>query len=187
MKRSHKLLALASKNYMPLTKSTTKPTVSNEVLNTNESYLENWTLNDDNVEVDLNAINQIRSDVNLNMNNLNGVNINDFDIVFEETVTNDCNSFLKEINLNEDNRVNKQNAFPDTIDEIVINNDSVFEPNNISDILLNNVQLDGNHDNLMQFSRNSKKLQTKNRVAGTSYIGYKLVDGKLTKKCVIDS
>jgi len=37
----------------------------------------------------------------------------------------------------------------------------------------------------MQFSRNSKKLQTKNRVAGTFYIGYKLVDGKLTKKCEI--
>lgn len=47
--------------------------------------------------------------------------------------------------------------------------------------------MEGNNDNLMQFSRNSKKLQTKNRVAGTSYIGYKLVDGKLTKMCVINS
>lgn len=188
MKRSHKLLALANKNYTQSTKSSTKPTVSNKVLKyTNESYLENWTVNDDNVEVDLNAINQIRPDVNLNKDNLNGVNINDFDIVFEETITNDCNSFLKEANINEENRVIEQNAFPDTFDEIVVNNDSsVLEPKNISDILLNNIQLEGNNDNLIQFSRCSKKLQTKNRVAGTSYIGYKLVDGKLTKKCVID-
>lgn len=134
-----------------------------------------------------NAINQIRPDLNLNKDYLNGVNINNFDIVFEETNTNDCNSFLKEVNLNEENRVIEHNAFPDTFDEIVINNDSsIFEPNNISDNLLNNVQLEGNNDNLMQFSRNSKKLQTKNRVAGTSYIGYKLVNGKLTKKFEID-
>jgi len=94
------------------------------------------------------------------MDNLNG----DFDIVFEETITNDCNNFLKEVNLNEENRVIKQNAFPDTFDEIVINNNSsVFEPNNISDILLNNGQLEGNNDNLMQFARDSKKLKTKKK------------------------
>ncbi|KAL5237223.1 hypothetical protein ACI65C_004633 [Semiaphis heraclei] len=91
----------------------------------------------------------IEPDLNLNKDYLNGVNINNFDIVFEETNTNDCNSFLKEVNLNEENRVIEHNAFPDTFDEIVINNDSsIFEPNNISDNLLNNVQLEDYISNL---------------------------------------
>jgi len=222
MKRSHKLLALANNNYTPLKRSLTetltstadhtKPFVSNKVSNTNERYLENWSLNDDNVEVDLNAIYQIRPSLDLNKDNLNGVNINEFDIVFEETLTHqidhNSNTFLKEVNLSEENIEVEQNDFPDTflnhalnndpiilanvisntiLDKIVTNNNSnVFEPNNMSDILLDNVQLEGNNDNSNQFTRNRKKLQTKNRVAGIPYIGYKLVDGKLTEHFVID-
>jgi len=38
----------------------------------------------------------------------------------------------------------------------------------------------------MHFTCNFKKLQKFNRVAGKSYIGFKLVDGKLTKNLVIN-
>jgi hypothetical protein len=108
MKHSHKLLALANSNYTLLkksltktqtSKSATKPFVSNKVSNSNECYLENWSINNNNVDVDLKAINQMRPNLDLSKDKLNGVNINDFDIVFEETITNqkyhNRNSFLK--------------------------------------------------------------------------------------------
>jgi len=125
MKRNHKLLALANSNYTPLkksltetktSKSTTKPFVSNKVSNTNECYLENWSINNNNVDVDLKAINQIRPNLDLHKDKLNG----DFDIVFEETITNqkyhNHNSFFKDVNLSEENvsAVIEQNGFPDT-------------------------------------------------------------------------
>lgn len=81
MKRSHKLIELAKSNVTILkkdiavtltltdhTESITKPLVNNINSKTNLSYYEKWCVNDKNVEVDLNAINQVRQNLDLNKN-----------------------------------------------------------------------------------------------------------------------
>jgi len=89
MKRNHKLLALANRNYTPLkkylTKPVTKPSINYSISNTNETYHENWSVDDGGVEVDLNAIDEIGQNFDLNKNCLNGVDINDFDIILKES------------------------------------------------------------------------------------------------------
>lgn len=55
-------------------------------MSSNEPYHEQWCVNDDNVEVDLNIINKIRDNSDLNRNILNSIYINNFDIVFENTL-----------------------------------------------------------------------------------------------------
>lgn len=83
MKRSHKLIRLAKSNVtivkkdlaVTLTstdhnKSITKPHVNNINSKINLSYYEKWCVNDKNVEVDLNAINQMRQNLDLNKNSM---------------------------------------------------------------------------------------------------------------------
>lgn len=61
-------------------------------------YHESLSINDDNVEVDLNELYEIYENLNLNKDCQTRVNINGFVIVFEETMTHcdrNCNGVLK--------------------------------------------------------------------------------------------